>query len=142
MKKNSKILPLLGFIAASLGVIILSSIFYASLSSSKTAPGVSSKVNCQKHYLNHVVIIQNNLVIPENTRASLCDTLTIVNKDNVLREIAFGQHDNHQPYDGVLEKALDQNASFSVVLNQLGTYIFHDHLEDAVKGSFTVASRT
>lgn len=93
---------------------------------------------CTKKGQNHTVIINNSAVIPVNTSAKLCDTLTIKNTDSQVRLMAFGEHDHHEPYDGVTERVLDQNQSFTVTLNQAGTFKFHDHLDDSAQGTFIV----
>jgi hypothetical protein len=87
----------------------------------------------------HSVTITNGIARPRATSAALCDTLHIINRDNQLRLVAFGEHDKHQLYDGVSEKALEKGQTLAVVLNQTGTFVFHDHLTDDSAGSFTVA---
>jgi plastocyanin len=90
------------------------------------------------HGQNHTVIIRDDKASPVKTTAKLCDTLSIINLDTVTREIAFGPHENHVAYDGVAEKLLQEGESFTVMLNQPGTYRFHDHVHDEVQGYFTV----
>lgn len=68
----------------------------------------------------------------------MCDTLTFTNKDAIAREIAFGPHEHHVPYDGVAERVLNKNQSFTVTLNQTGNFRWHDHLHDEVEGTFAV----
>jgi plastocyanin len=86
----------------------------------------------------HYVTIKNDQAAPAQTNATLCDSLTITNLDNETREVAFGPHEDHVPYDGVAEKVLRHGQSFTVTLNQTGTYRFHDHFHDEVSGNFTV----
>lgn len=95
-------------------------------------------IQCSGSHASHQVTIQNNQISPQHTDGKLCDTLMITNKDNRIRLIAFGQHDEHQPYDDVEEKALKQNESLTVTLNQAGSFLFHDHFQDEAKGTFTV----
>lgn len=106
------------------------------LASHTTKPAIAA---CTTKGAAHTVVIQDNVVTPDHTQASLCDTLTILSKDNRIRLMAFGPHDDHQPYDGVGEKTLEQGQSFTVVLDQAGSFTFHDHLDDSVIGYFTVA---
>lgn len=96
---------------------------------------------CYGTFRDHSVVIKHGVVTPGDTAGKLCDTLTITNADDTLRLMAFGQHDNHQPYDGVTEKVLSQGQSMTVTMDQLGNFTFHDHLNDAVIGYFTVVSR-
>jgi hypothetical protein len=95
---------------------------------------------CQAHPgVIHAIVITNNVVYPSHTDTALCDILTITNQDAKDREIAFGEHTHHVPYNGVTEKLLHHGDSLTVILNQAGTYKFHDHYQDAVAGDFTVA---
>lgn len=86
----------------------------------------------------HSVTIQDGRVTPRATTAQLCDSLTITNLDKSPRLIAFGQHDHHEPYNGVAEKLLAQGQSLTVQLDQAGNFRFHDHLDDTVQGTFSV----
>jgi hypothetical protein len=52
--------------------------------------------------------------------------------------MAFGLHENHTAYDGVLEKFLQKDQSFTVNLIQTGTFRVHDHENDAVQATFVV----
>jgi hypothetical protein len=52
--------------------------------------------------------------------------------------MAFGEHEHHTAYNGIYETTLKQNEGFKVVLNQTGTFRFHDHFDERVAGSFTV----
>jgi len=101
----------------------------------------ATTATCTTTGVAHTVTIANGEVSPQHTDAALCDTLTILSKDNRIRLMAFGAHDDHQPYDGVGEKTLEQNQSFTVTLDQAGTFTFHDHLDDRVQGTFTVATK-
>jgi hypothetical protein len=95
-------------------------------------------VNCNHRGVHHQAVILNNNVEPRNTRAALCDTLTITNEDKVIRLMAFGPHDHHQPYDGITEKVLSQSQELTITLNQAGLYQYHDHLDIRVSGEFLV----
>lgn len=93
---------------------------------------------CAQTGYDYIISISGSRPRPADISARLCDKLTFVNNDKVTREIAFGPHDNHIPYDGVAEKFLNKNQSFTVTLNKVGTYHWHDHLHDEVQGDFTV----
>lgn len=86
----------------------------------------------------HIATIENGKITPEHTYAKKCDTLTITNKDHVMRLIAFGQHEDHVPYNGISEQGLSNGQSFTVTLDQAGSYIFHDHYHESVSAEFTV----
>jgi hypothetical protein len=86
----------------------------------------------------HLVVIKDNKVTPAHTAAKLCETLVILNRDGQERLVAFGTHDNHISYDGVSERHLAQGDSLTVRLIRSGDYLFHDHLDDSVRGTFAV----
>lgn len=95
-------------------------------------------ITCTRQGEAHLVAISDDVPSPVSTTAKLCDTLTILNKDTKIRLMAFGSHGDHQPYDGITEQVLAENQSFTIVLNRPGTYLFHDHNDVTVSGTFTV----
>ena len=88
---------------------------------------------------NYNIMIMDSRVEPSITNGRLCDTVTITNMDKVAREIAFGPHENHIPYDGVAEKVLNLGQSFTITLDKIGDVHFHDHLHDEVDGHIIVS---
>ena len=102
---------------------------------SQAGPLCSKPVGSSQSYS---IMIMDGKVEPSTTTAKLCDTLTITNMDSQAREIAFGPHAEHVPYDGVAEKVLNKDQSFTITLKQTGTFHFHDHVHDEVQGYFTV----
>ena len=138
MRRLPFILFVSGFILAAAVTVFVTNAISAQYLDRQNSASNLAKYNCRRSGTSHLVKVQNNQMVPADTQAKICDTLTITNADPTLRLIAFGPHDNHQPYDGVTEKALGTNQSFTIVLNQLGTYSFHDHIEDVAHGDFTV----
>jgi plastocyanin len=102
------------------------------------AEAVSATITCPGKGTGHTVIIAHNTMQPTRVQAKACDTLTITNTDGTTREMAFGKHDHHQAYDGITEKNLKKDESFTVTLDEVGNYTFHDHLHDELVGSLTV----
>lgn len=102
-------------------------------------PAAAGSNQCGSNGQLYHVVIQYDRVSPENTDARLCDKLEFTNKDNVAREIAFGPHEHHVPYDGVAARILGYNQSFTITLNEAGLYHFHDHIHDEVSGFFSVS---
>jgi hypothetical protein len=98
----------------------------------------SSAKLCTGKGTSHIVTIEENHVNPAHTDAKQCDSLTIINNDDVMRTMAFGVHDHHTTYDGITQENLMKNQRLSVTLSRPGTFTFHDHLNDNVKGTFTV----
>lgn len=96
-------------------------------------------VTCTTSGTTHFVFIEDGKAEPATTHGVLCDSLTIVNKDARLRLMAFGEHDKHQPYDGITEQALSEGQSLSVTFNKIGSYTFHDHIDDSSVGTFIVS---
>ncbi len=88
---------------------------------------------------SHNIMIMNGKAEPGNIAGKLCDSLTITNMDTMAREVSFGPHDQHVPYDGVAERVLNAGQSFTITLNQTGSFHLHDHLHEEVQAYFTVA---
>jgi plastocyanin len=95
-------------------------------------------MDCLRTGQVHAVVIRNDQMQPETVTAKKCDRLTITNRDDVTREIGFGQHDHHTPYDGVSERILKKGESLTITLNQIGEFHYHDHFHDEVAGNFIV----
>ncbi len=86
----------------------------------------------------HTAVISNETVTPEQIIAKRCEALSITNLDDKTRLVAFGQHDKHTSYDGVSEKLLAKGESFTITLVQTGEFLYHDHDDETVKGTFSV----
>ncbi len=93
---------------------------------------------CQGQHASHIVTIKDGQAYPLHTDASLCDTLTFVNKDAAIIDMAFGEHPQHEVYAGQSELTIRSNQSKTITLSESGTYKFHDHLHEETAGSFTV----
>ena len=105
----------------------------------QTAELANARARCQVgQHTAHYMAFQNNKVVPVHMTAKLCDTLTITNQDPRLRLAAFGPHAHHISYDGISEKALGQGQSLTITLIKAGNFTFHDHIDDALRGSFAV----
>ena len=100
---------------------------------------VAGAVSCAHLGADHIVTISQARLSSTNINGKLCDRLTITNEDSRLRLMAFGRHDHHRAYDSVVERLLSQGQSLTVTMDQPGRFTFHDHLDDAVVGYFTVS---
>lgn len=141
MTKTPMLKPI-GITIAFILVVAVCMVGVSKASSGYLAHGNSREAKgCYGAYTNHTVVIQNGVASPAHTTAPRCDTLTIINKDDVGLLIAFGQHDNHVPYDGVEERGLSKDQSLTVNLISTGDYRFHDHIYDHVQGTFTVTDK-
>jgi len=102
--------------------------------------GRATGENCQtsRKVTAYKVTIVGSKVSDDHIQGRLCDTLTFTNEDVVIREVAFGPHEHHVPYDGVADRVLGKGQSLTITLNQAGSFHWHDHLHDEVEGYFTV----
>ena len=94
---------------------------------------------CQGIHANHQIIIKNGQVSVLHTIASKCDSLTFINEDNIVRDIAFGTHPQHEAYAGEAELIVRKGVNKTITLSESGTYEFHDHLHAETAGYFTVS---
>lgn len=93
---------------------------------------------CEGQHDNHKITIKYGQVSPLYTVASKCDTLTFINEDNELLDIAFGEHPNHDAYAGKTDLLVREGQNKTITLSESGTYEFHNHLHEETAGSFTV----
>ncbi len=105
----------------------------------QTAQVGNARSRCERgEHQSYKVVIQDDKVAPAHTAAKLCDTLTVINLDSKDRLMAFGKHEAHISYDGISERLLGRGESFKVTLIKSGDYLFHDHDDDTIKGTFSV----
>lgn len=136
MKRSQRLLVAAGFIAITaivIGLTIVLSNKFLHQEKSADAPA-----QCQTVGKTHSVVIKDGTVQPTNIDARLCDQLSIRNLDAQTRLIGFGDHAQHVAYNGVAERALMQGQTLSLVLNQPGTYHFHDHYQSSLEVNFVV----
>lgn len=100
---------------------------------------LSVQNQCAESSAQYIVAIENDKFLPDNIDALHCGKLTFVNRDAEQHEIAFGEHDKHIPYGDFLEETLLPNERISVKLVQTGTFKFHDHLHEEIKGVLKVS---
>jgi plastocyanin len=93
---------------------------------------------CGEIFAHYEVTIKNGVVSPLHTDAHRCDTITFINEDDQVKDIAFGEHPNHVAYAGQLDIITYKGHPETLTLSQAGTYKFHDHLHEATAGDFTV----
>ncbi len=136
-KRNSAVkigLVIVGVVAL-MGLTIWGAIWVSNIDNRKAAAQFPP---CTGSHAVHKFVIQNDKMVPAHTKAARCDTLIITNMDDRPRIIAFGKHDKHVAYDGVTERYLSPEGEFDVTLIQPGTFLFHDHNQEEVAGTFTV----
>jgi hypothetical protein len=142
--KTKLVLSLLALVFV-LSAVIVSVIVFVSHQADKNTPaknGLTTDQACvRQQQENHNIIILNDVATPAHVLAHQCDLLTIINQDEEGRQVAFGLHENHTPYDGVAEKYLVKDQSITVTLIQTGSFRVHDHIHDEVQATFTVNPR-
>jgi plastocyanin len=85
------------------------------------------------------VIFTDTAFSPKTIKATVCDTLHIVNTGTTPHEPAIGSHPLHFEFPGYEpEQALEQNDSFDILLQHVGRFQFHDHIHDEIKGTLII----
>ena len=93
---------------------------------------------CVGPYVLHKVTIRNGVASPSHVDAKKCDRIEFTDEDSGIRDIAFGAHPHHEVYGGVEDLIISKEQSETLILNELGTHLFHDHLHEQTNGDFTV----
>lgn len=93
---------------------------------------------CQGVRPNHKITIRDDKVTPIYLEAQRCDTLTFVNEAGEARKLSFGAHPQDQTYAGEDELEVRKGRNKIITLTEEGTYLFHDHTNSVVAGSFSV----
>jgi len=136
MKKHTVALAVILLLLVT-AVVVGGSLFSSSYLSNQRKTARAERT-CHGVHASHSITIKDNEALPASVTATRCDTLTITNTDNRVRNMAFGKHDRHQAYDGITEKQLAQGQSLTVTLNEPGAFLIHDHFDDDVISTFTV----
>lgn len=137
MKIIKNIIIVFGIIILTVSILFIVSTVAESFIEDKNDK-TSSKTECKKLGENIKLVINNDEFNQKNIIQKKCDTLTITNKDDKIRHMAFGEHDKHKSYDGIREKQLTKGETFTVTLNETGSFILHDHDDEQVEVKFTV----
>lgn len=141
-RSRRKLFIVLGVLAAVLVLSAITVFVTLKLANRQTSKAILTDKDClDKAHTDYIISIENDQMDPKSISASQCDTLTVINKDETNRLIAFGPHDSHTPYDGVSEQVLLKNQSLQITLVQAGNFIVHDHAHQDVQSTFTVDYR-
>jgi hypothetical protein len=136
MRRQQKFLVITGFIVVVAVLVGLTTVLGGSFLRRETEDTLPGK--CQNIGRTYNVIIQGGAAQPTHIDAHVCDQLTIQNLDTKTRLIGFGNHSQHVAYNGVAERMLKTGQSMNLVLNQVGSYHFHDHYQSELEVTFTV----
>lgn len=82
--------------------------------------------------------LKSNQASPNHVDARLCDTIMLINMDDQVRDIEFGVHEEHVMYAGEGGQEIRPGRNMVITLTELGTFRFHDHIQDRISGDFTV----
>lgn len=129
------------FIALLLGAVLFSlslSINYLKAHQDSNEPVYYS---CNSYGQTYFIYFKDNQVQPKKVEAKPCDLITFINQDK-FRLIAFGRHDKHAEYNGIYEQPMATGDSFTITLDKSGEYVFHDHYQEYIGGSFSVIDTT
>jgi hypothetical protein len=139
MPKMSQKLKWVSAIGAAVALMVATIPLAIWVTHTTTAQLENTKRRCEgRQQAVHKFIIEDDRVSPSHVDAVRCDRLVITNVDTHRRLIAFGKHDRHISYNGVSERLLSQNESIELTLGHSGTYLFHDHANEKIRGTFTV----
>lgn len=101
---------------------------------------LEAKNECGVSKHEYTVFIEKKRFKPAKVKAKRCNKLIFANKDSKLHSVVFGTHDNHVPYGDFVQEYLLPKERVSLKLFQAGTYLFHDHLHEEIKGQIIVDS--
>lgn len=136
MKRSRRLLVIVGFVVVAVTVIGLTTVLASRYL--RTAKKANASITCQTIGRTHIVVIKDGAAQPAHVEARLCDQLTIQNLDPQTRLIGFGDHSHHVAYNGVSERVLKDGQTMTLVLNQPGSYHFHDHYQSELEVTFNV----
>jgi hypothetical protein len=87
---------------------------------------------------NHEVTLQNDSFSQKQLTVHMCDSITIINKDDALYNLNFGAHDDHIAYPGFTSQIQAKDEAIQIDALQKGTFELHDHIRDNAKLTLTV----
>ncbi len=83
---------------------------------------------CKTIGQNHELYLQHDTFSTTKLSIKQCDTVTVINLDDSLYNLAFGVHDQHIDYPGYNQQILSYNESLKIDALEAGTYTLHDHI--------------
>ncbi len=92
------------------------------------------------HRGRHITLnIGSDGFTPATISAERCDLLIIMNTDSKPHRPALGAHDRHTAYPGFEDMDIQPRDTRAIILVQSGNYRLHDHYDESVAGSPTIA---
>ena len=99
---------------------------------------LAKKDECGVSHKEYTVKITTDSLKPDTINAKRCDRLVFYNADDKQHGITFGVHDKHEPYGEFAQEYLQPKERIALKLFKTGTYFFHDHLYEDLKGEVTI----
>jgi cytochrome o ubiquinol oxidase operon protein cyoD len=93
---------------------------------------------CAENKENYQVVISDGVATPAVVAAKRCDTLTLINQDNVAYDMIYGSFPIRKSYGGEDSVVVKKDRNKTITLNQLGTHGFYDKDNPDVAGQFVV----
>jgi hypothetical protein len=96
---------------------------------------------CRAPGKNYDLTLQNDSFSQKQLSVHLCDTLTIINKDDKPYSLNFGEHDSHIAYPGYTAQVQVKDETVVIDALQKGTYELHEHIRDKAVLKLTVGDK-
>lgn len=120
-------------------ILVIGIGFLAYQENTKTTRGNLEAANtCQTAGTTIEVTIKNNQFMPKKISARQCDLLVIINADTQKRSPAFGEHNNHDHYQGFEQRVLGKNQQQTIDLTTTGTYTLHDDFHGVATATIVI----
>jgi hypothetical protein len=117
------------------GVVVLALVGIA------LAANTPAAARCDTAGAEHELTLQGDAFSAQQLTISQCDTVRIVNRDQLTFELNFGKHDRHIAYPGFHVQLLRPGTSQTFTATQSGSFELHDHLRDAAHLDLTIRPR-
>jgi len=75
---------------------------------------------------------------PSVVTISVGDSITWVNKDDLIRQVASDPHQSHSALPGLESEELAQDDDYTYTFDEIGEWFYHDHMNPISKGTIIV----
>lgn len=92
--------------------------------------------------IRHDVDYDGQAFVPAELTVEACDILRFTNRSDTPVQPAVGPHPSHEVFPEFdAGRPLEKGETFSLVVNRVGTFSFHDHENPAITGKLLVRER-
>jgi plastocyanin len=89
-----------------------------------------------------VIKMEHGKFDPSELTVHVCDTVLFLNLDDEQKWPAVGPHPTHSSYPGFdAGREMKKFDYFQFQLNRTGSYSFHDHLHESVRGKINIIEK-